>query len=489
MKMNWLDKGTEVTCLLTQFGLYLRGLLILYNFSYMNRRLFSFLAICLVFFTKIYSQNAVLLDTVTVASDLVIPWDIEWIGNDQLLVTERGGTVSRIDIQSNTTTPLLTLEVAEETHSGLMGMALHPAWPDSNAVFLLYSYYTPVFAINMRIERFRHEAANDTLVSEGVMLGDITGGSSTTGGRLLSTADGYLFATVGDIDNGILAQDSSSFNGKILRIHLDGTIPSDNPISGSSVYSLGHRNPQGLATGNGLIYSSEHGPSSTDEVNIIENGRNYGWPQVLGFCDAASAQVCQDLNVKEPSEIWSSPPIAPAGIAYYGSGGNSAWENSLLMASLRGQNLIRLILSADGTEITATETYLDGTLGRLRDVAVSPLGRVFVCTSNRDILGQPITGDDRVVELKLLPLSIKNELELEVGLESLNSDTWKISLPSGFSGGRLNVYEISGRLVRQQKLKPGAKFSSISLSGMTSGIFVLQIESPSGYWTQKISHD
>lgn len=455
----------------------------------MNRRFFYFLVIGLSFFTQSYSQNSVLLDTVTVATDLVIPWDIEWIGNDQLLVTERGGTVSRIDIPTKNTTPLLSLDVAEETHSGLMGMALHPAWPDSNAVFLLYSYYTPAFAINMRIERFRYEAANDTLISEGAMLDDITGGSSTTGGRLLSTTDGYLFATVGDIDNGILAQDSSSVNGKILRIHLDGAIPTDNPISGSSVYSLGHRNPQGLATGNGLIYSSEHGPSSTDEVNIIENGRNYGWPQVLGYCDGASAQVCQDLNVKEPLEIWSSPPIAPAGIAYYGSGGNSAWENSLLMASLRGQNLIRLILSADGTQITDTEIYLDGTLGRLRDVAVSPAGRVFVCTSNRDILGQPITGDDRVVELELLPLSLKDQLELAVNLDQLTSDTWKISLPPGFSGGRLNVYEISGQLVRQHNLRPGASFSSISLSGMTSGIFVLQIESASGYWTQKILHE
>lgn len=455
----------------------------------MTHRFCFFLAIGLSFFTKVCSQNSVLLDTVTMAKDLIIPWDIEWIGNDQLLVTERGGTVSRLDIPTKQTTSLLTLEVAEETHSGLMGMTLHPAWPDSNAVFLLYSYYTPAFAINMRIERFRYEVANDTLISEGVMLDDITGGSSTTGGRLLSTADGYLFATVGDVDNGILAQDSSSFNGKILRIHLDGSIPSDNPISGSSVYSLGHRNPQGLATGNGLIYSSEHGPSSTDEVNIIENGRNYGWPQVLGYCDGASAQVCQDLDVKEPLEIWSSPPIAPAGMAYYGSGGNSAWENSLLMTSLRGQNLIRLILSPDGTEITDTETYLDGTLGRLRDVAVSPAGRVFVCTSNRDILGQPITGDDRVVELELLPLSIKDQLKLDVSLDQLTSDAWKISLPPGFSGGSLNVYEITGQLIRQKDLSPGEVSSAVSLHGMTSGIFILQIESTSGYWAQKILHE
>lgn len=455
----------------------------------MNRRFFFFLAIGLSFFTKAYSQNPVLLDTVTVANDLVIPWDIEWIGNDQLLVTERGGIVSRIDIPTKNTTPLLTLEVAEETHSGLMGMALHPAWPDSNAVFLLYSYYSPTFAIKMRIERFRYEATNDTLISEGAMLDDITGGSSTTGGRLLSTTDGYLFATVGDIDNGILAQDSSSFNGKILRIHFDGTIPADNPIAGSSVYSLGHRNPQGLATGNNLIYSSEHGPSSTDEVNIIENGRNYGWPQVLGFCDAASAQVCQDLDVKEPLEIWSSPPLAPAGMAYYGSGGNSAWENSLLMTSLRGQKLIRLILSPDGTQITDTEIYLDGTLGRLRDVTVSPTGRVFVCTSNRDILGQPVARDDRVMELTLLPLSIKNQLTLEVALEQISPDSWQISLPPGFSGGRLNVYEITGQLIRQKDLSPGEVSSAISLSGMTSGIFVLQIESASGYWIQKILHD
>src|SRR4030095_1738498 len=115
-----------------------------------------------------------------------------------------------------------------------------------------------------------------------------------------------LFVTTGDASNQSLAQSISSPNGKVLRLNLDGTIPADNPVAGNPYWSWGHRNPQGLVYANNILYSSEHGPSNDDEVNIIERGRNYGWPNVQGFCDAGSEPAfCTANNVREPLKAWT----------------------------------------------------------------------------------------------------------------------------------------------------------------------------------------
>ena len=135
------------------------------------------------------------------------------------------------------------------------------------------------------------------------------------------------------------AQNRASLNGKILRMSLDGTIPADNPAPGSLVYTLGHRNPQGLVQlPNGRIYSSEHGPNTDDEVNRIEAGRNYGWPNVEGYCDlSAEATFCAANNVREPLTAWT-PTIAPAGLSYYDHPAIPGWRGSLLLAVLKGSS-------------------------------------------------------------------------------------------------------------------------------------------------------
>lgn len=430
-----------------------------------------------------------LIDTILVADQLQVPWDIEWMGNDQIMVTERGGTISRIDLATQTVTSLLSLDVAEEIHSGLMGLALHHQWPDSNAVFAVYSYYDASFNIFMKIERFGYDASNDTLNPEYVLVDQIPGAGSTTGARLLMSDDGFLFASTGDLDNGILAQDSSSLNGKILRMLPDGSIPADNPISGSPVFSLGHRNPQGLAVGNGRIYASEHGPSSTDEVNIIENGRNYGWPQVLGPCDASTAQVCMDLNAKDPLITWSSPPIAPAGMAWYPDSGFQAWGGSLLMTTLRQRSLVRMILNESGDQIIDTETYLTDEIGRIRDVEVTPDGRIFVCTSNRDLFGTPKPGDDIVAELVLSPVSIRPELLSGVNLKSFGNGQWEISLPEDFPGGQVSVIDIQGRRVHVETLDRTGQTVEIDLQSESAGMYVIHLQTPYAYWSEQIIHE
>ena len=144
--------------------------------------------------------------------------------------------------------------------------------------------------------------------------------------------------TTGDAQQQPQAQNPASLNGKILRLNLDGTIPANNPTPGSPVYTLGHRNPQGLVQlPNGRIYSSEHGPNNDDEINQIEAGRNYGWPNVEGYCDLpAEATFCAANNVREPLTVWT-PTIAPAGLTYYDHPAIPGWRGSLLLAVLKDQ--------------------------------------------------------------------------------------------------------------------------------------------------------
>ena len=180
----------------------------------------------------------------------------------------------------------------------------------------------------------------------------------------------------------------------------DGTIPEDNPIPGSYIWTWGHRNPQGLVISPaGIMYSSEHGPSSDDELNIIEKGRNYGWPNVKGFCDdVTEGSFCADSNVFEPIAAWT-PTLAVAGTDFYPHPAIPEWQNSLLVTSLKASRLVALKLSEDGRTVQQEDAYFDNWFGRLRDICVSPDGRVFLAVSNRDGRGTIRSGDDRIIEI------------------------------------------------------------------------------------------
>ena len=180
-------------------------------------------------------------------------------------------------------------------------------------------------------------------------------------------------------------------NGKILRLNLDGTIPADNPVSGNPYWSFGHRNPQGLVYANNILYSSEHGPSNDDEINIIEKGRNYGWPDVQGFCNTSGEQsFCAANNVKEPIEAWT-PTIATSGLDYYNKDLIPQWKNSLLLATLKDATLYQLKLDNTFTSVSSGNEYFRSKYGRLRDICISPEGKVYICTSNG--------GNDKIVEI------------------------------------------------------------------------------------------
>ena len=187
------------------------------------------------------------------------------------------------------------------------------------------------------------------------------------------------------------------------RDTLSGAMAPGNPLGGY-VYTMGHRNPQGLVFApDGTLYSTEHGPGDNDELNRIEAGRNYGWPDVRGACDGDAGPnerpFCVANNVVEPLAMWT-PTIAPSGIDYYNGTLYPGWRGSLLFTTLKGEALYRMQLSADGRSVVSQQRLLEGSYGRLRDVLVGPDGSVYLATSNKDGRGSPRADDDRILRVR-----------------------------------------------------------------------------------------
>lgn len=313
---------------------------------------------------------------VVVQQGISRPWEILWGPDDHIWMTERGGKVSRVDPKTGELKPLLTIsEVVANGEGGLLGMVLHPSFAQQPFVYLVYNYGSPY---REKVVRYRYE--NNTLASPATILENIPAAGIHNGSRLLISGD-KLFITTGDAAASGNAQLTTSLSGKVLRLNLDGSIPADNPIPNNPLWSYGHRNPQGLVLANNVLYAAEHGAGIEDEVNIIEKQRNYGWPTVEGPCNTGSETAfCTANNVKEP--IWSTggSTFALCGLDYYNHERIPQWKNSLLVTSLKNTTLYQLQLSADGKTVTGSKTYFNGKFGRLRDVCVSPNGRVYICT-------------------------------------------------------------------------------------------------------------
>jgi aldose sugar dehydrogenase len=335
-------------------------------------------------------DTSTLKDTV-IAQGLNYPWEIVWGTDNHIWMTERGGKISRINPATGVVSLTHTItEVVANGEGGLLGMALHPNFATTPHVFVAYNYTN---AGNYREKIVRFTFSSGTLTSPVTILDNIIAASIHNGCRLLITPDLKLFITTGDANNTALSQTASSPNGKILRINLDGSIPADNPVAGNPYWSTGHRNPQGLVFANNILYSSEHGPSSDDEINIIDKNRNYGWPSVRGFCNESGEQsFCTANNVKEPLKAWT-PTVAVCGLDYYNSNLIPEWKNSLLMVALKESRLYQLKLNASFNTITETTEYYAGKYGRMRDLCISPDGNVYICTSNGG-------NNDKLIEIK-----------------------------------------------------------------------------------------
>lgn len=326
------------------------------------------------------------LKTKTLVSNLSLPWELVYGPDNLIWFTEKSGKISRLNPSNSQVTLLHTIsDVSSQGEGGLLGMTLHPNFGSSPYVYVFYGYGNPY---KNKLVRFTY--SNNSLTSPQTLLDNIPAASIHNGSRLLIAGD-KLFLTTGDANDTSTPQNLNSVAGKVLRINLDGSIPADNPFPNSPVWSFGHRNPQGLALVGNKLFSSEHGPDTDDEINIIEKGRNYGWPNVRGKCDASNETAfCNQNNVVESIFQWT-PTIAPSGMIYYNSNYIPQFKNSLLLGLLKDTKLMQLKLNDAQTAVAETRDLFVGDFGRIRAVCQSPEGKIYLCTSN--------SSGDKIVEI------------------------------------------------------------------------------------------
>ena len=325
------------------------------------------------------------------------PWAIDFAPDNRIFITERPGRVRIIEDGQLRAEPWLALDVAAVGEAGLMGLALDPRFGQNGFVYVAHSYRADNGRLQNRLVRLREDARTRKGSLEKVLIDHVGGANNHDGGRVKFGPDGKLYWTMGDAQTARLAQNLSSLNGKILRLNADGTLPADNPFPNSYVYSYGHRNPQGLAwhPETRRLYSTEHGPSGfqgccRDEVNYIEGGKNYGWPEIRG--DEKKDGMVSPIIHAGTNETW-----APAGATFVTRG---TWAGSLVFTGLRGQTLYRVVLdSNDPHKVEKIERVFYRQFGRLRDIVEGRDGHLYLLTSNRDGRGSPKDDDDRLIRL------------------------------------------------------------------------------------------
>ena len=346
--------------------------------------------------TDVFLSEVTGLTVETWVENLEIPWALVFLPDGDGLVTERPGRIQYIPAGHDRPSLYAELDVAHVGHAGLMGLALHPDFESRPFVYAMHSYYKADKLYN-RIVRLRHEGTRG--VFDRVIFDEIPGDVTHIGGRIAFGPDGMLYVGTGDVQKPETSQDLEALSGKILRITPEGRIPNDNPFPDSPVYSYGNRVVQGLTWDleTGALFDSEHGPSGEmglahrDEINIIDKGGNYGWPEVVG---APGIPVYRD-----PIVMWKRSSVPPGGMTFY--------RGDLFVATLGSQALIRIRFNRIGLayEISRIERWFandreNGLYGRLRDVTVGPDGDLYVLTSNRDGRASIRPGDDKILRLR-----------------------------------------------------------------------------------------
>ena len=388
------------------------------------------------------------------------PWEIAWGPDENLWVTERiGKKITRVSVADGSMSTAVTIPEVFQNHGqdGLLGLALHSSLLRGNGNDYVYVAYTydadagPQLDRRGKIRRYTYDANRKTLQNPIDLITGLPAGTDHLAFRLAFGPDQKLYLSVGDqgsnwlqnycnpnhaqqlpTNEDVQARNWRAYEGKILRLNLDGTIPLDNPVLArvrSHVYSYGHRNPQGLAFGpGGRLYSSEHGPDTDDEFNLIDAGKNYGWPHVAGYNDDrvyiykrwedSTPVPCNTLKFsptatppsvpmsKESSwshpdfkaplktfftvtadynvEVSGSATIAPGGMDMYTANAIPGWANSALLLSLKSGLVYRLKMSADGASVSGEPAEIFKTTNRYRDIALHPNGKtIYLATDNR----------------------------------------------------------------------------------------------------------
>ena len=335
----------------------------------------------------------------TVATGLEVPWAFAWLPNKDLIFTERKGRVRIIESGKLRAEPIFTVpDVEPSGESGLMDISLHPDFAKNTLAYLAYSYNND----GKRVKVVRYKLANNTFTEPKIIIDNIPGAPNHAGMRARFGPDGKLYITTGDSTDWTLAQKLDSLAGKTLRLNDDGTVPPDNPFVGQKdarpeIWAYGNRNPQGLAwqPGTGMMFQTEHGPSffegkgsGGDEVNIVEKGKNLGWPEIH-HTEKREGMVSPLLEY--------SPACAPGSGMFYNGSIFPAFKDNFFFGCLRSARIVRV--SLDGSKVVSQENLFDGTFGRIREMEEGPDGYIYFSTSNRDGRGSPSKDDDRIMRI------------------------------------------------------------------------------------------
>ncbi|NJB69715.1 glucose/arabinose dehydrogenase/mono/diheme cytochrome c family protein [Saonia flava] len=384
-----------------------------------------------------------LLVATEVAHNLEVPWDLEVGPDNWVWFTEQKGTITRVHVETGELQQLVTVnDMFYRKSSGLFSMVLHPDFSDNPYVYVHYTYAEKdsnlLDHIFSRVVRFTFK--NNELIEQTTILDAIPGNTFHNGSRMFIGDDHTLFLGLGDAGGDTeLTQNPKVMNGKILRINLDGSIPTNNPYPNSPVWSMGHRNVQGIAYGNGKLYASEHGPLNDDEINIITKKSNYGWPDVHGYCDLEREKLyCDQHNIKEPLQAWT-PTVATSGLLYYNHTLIPEWKNSLIQATLKGQSLRVLNLNNSGDQVINEHILFQKRLGRIRDVAMGKNGEIYIATSNLDwhpghqpwmYDSLPKERGDRIIKIEKVNSNMLEQLATLENRMELVEDKEPYALPS-----------------------------------------------------------
>jgi aldose sugar dehydrogenase len=349
------------------------------------------------------SDGSVKFRVETVASGLQVPWSINFLPDGRIIFTERPGRIRVIENGKLRPEPLVTIsDVEARSESGLMGLTLHPQFAQNHQLYLCYAYDS---GNGQRDRVVRYRETGNGLTDRKLIIEDIPAAQFHAGCRLRFGPDAKLYITTGEATQKEIAQRLDSLGGKILRLNDDGTVPQDNPFVGRKdarpeIWVYGNRNPQGIdwQPGTNTMFETEHGPSGGDapgggdEVNIIEKGKNYGWPIIH------HRETHEGL---ESPLLEYTPAVAPASGTFYRGSAFPQFRGNFFFGCLRGETIIRVVL--DGSRVVSQEQLFKDQYGRIRDVAEGPDGAIYFSTSNRDGRGNPASDDDRI--LKLVPVT------------------------------------------------------------------------------------
>ncbi|NNE15972.1 MAG: T9SS type A sorting domain-containing protein [Saprospiraceae bacterium] len=446
----------------------------------------------------IISQDEIKLDSTVllkreISSGLNKPWEIKWGPNDHIWVTERPGRVQRLNPETGNITTILDLSdsVSQQSEAGMLGFCFHPEFEQNKLIFINYDQRNSSNNLIKTIATYK--LFQDTLILENIILGNIPTWVNHSGCRMLISNDKKLFFTLGDRFVQDSSQDLASPSGKIHRINLDGTIPNDNPFANSSIYSFGHRNPQGLMIHpNGTLFSTEHGASMYDEFNVIKAGQNYGWPHVEGVCNTnAEINYCDKNDVKEP--IWQTDKCTALNDLFlYNHVAIPEWKNKVLMAVLGGAvktPSLSVYTISNNNQVENVEHHFNE-LGRIRDVCANPYtGSIYLVTNG---FRRSETTFNSIIEYynpdyEITTSQIKYETNQYLDFSPnpvLNSENISIRCSEDFINATIDIFNLNGKKVYSKKIENTNFY--ILPNNVGSGTFVIRAANNNGTITKKI---